>query len=757
MNATFDRFLLIASGAGVLLSAVTLPGAALTDYAKPMIGTAEHGHVFPGATVPFGMVQVSPDTRDGSADDAYQDGSAGYHYSDTSIMGFSHNHLTGTGIGDLGNVLLVPAVGELKLVAGKEPGQGYRARFSHEQEEARPGYYRVYLPDYKVNVELTATARVGFHRYTFPEATNSHVILDLWHGIGRGNRSRPTDSAITIEDERTVSGFRRSRGWGGDKVYFFVLEFSRPFDSAGLASDQKDIEGEQSRGRNLQGHFDFKTKAGEKLITRVALSTVSVEGARKNLRTEATTWDFDAIAAAARAQWEQALGTIRVQAADTNFLETFYSAFYHVFLAPTLLSDVDGQLRGPDTNVHQVAGFDYYSELSLWDTFRAEHPLLTLVQPNRVNDMVRTMLAHYTFFGQKALPVWIESGKENWCMIGNHSIPVIVDAYLKGFRQWDAAEALADMVATTEGSRSQMPEYRAKGYIASARGAEAVSKTLEYAYDDACIARFARALGQNDVADRYAKRAANWQNVLDVETGFMRGKTRQGAWVTPFNPNAIVTDSYTEANAWQSFFLPHDVPGLISKMGGDEKFVARLDQVFDSKEAIVNFSEDVVGLIGMYAHGNEPCHHYAYLYTYAGQPWKTQARIRQVCRALYNNSNAGMCGNDDCGQMSAWYVFSALGFYPADPCGGVYVLGSPLVDQATLTLASPHYKGSQFTVIARNNSPTNMYIQAAKLNGQPFKRTWLTHDQIATGGKLELDMGSTPNQTWGTDPDARPK
>jgi predicted alpha-1,2-mannosidase len=757
MKAPLNPVLASALGAGVLLSAAHVAGAALTDYAKPMIGTAQHGHVFPGATVPFGMVQVSPDTRDGSGDDAYQDGSAGYHYADTSIMGFSHNHLTGTGIGDLGNVLLMPMVGEVKLVAGQGPGQGYRARFSHEQEEARPGYYRVFLPDYKINVELTATARVGVHRYTFPEATDSHVILDLWHGIGRGNRSRPTDSALTIEDQRTVSGFRRSRGWGGDKVYYFVLEFSRSFDAAGMVSDQKEVEGKQARGTNLQGHFDFKTKAGEKLVTRVALSTVSIEGARKNLRAEVTTWDFDAVAAAARAQWEQALGTVRVQSKDKSFLETFYSAFYHVFLAPTLLSDVDGQLRGPDTNVHQVTGFDYYSELSLWDTFRAEHPLLTLVQPNRVNDMVSTMLAHYTFFGQQALPVWVESGKENWCMIGNHSIPVIVDAYLKGFRKWDASEALADMIATTEGARSQMPEYRTNGYVASGRNAEGVSKTLEYAYDDVCIARFTKALGRDDVADRYAKRAENWQNVFDSDSGFMRGKTREGAWVTPFNPNAIVTDSYTEANAWQSYFVPHDVPRLIKKMGGDEKFVARLDQIFDSKEAIVNFSEDVVGLIGMYAHGNEPCHHYAYLYAYAGQPWKTQARIRQVCGALYNNSNAGMCGNDDCGQMSAWYVFSALGFYPADPCGGVYVLGSPLVDQATIELARPHYKGKRFTILARNNSPANMYIQSATLNGKPLTRTWLTHDQIAAGGTLVLQMGATPNRSWGAGLADRPK
>ena len=606
-------------GAGALLAAGLAATAAVTDYAKPLIGTADHGHVFPGATVPFGLVQLSPDTRDGSADDAYQDGSAGYHDSDTSILGFSHNHLTGTGIGDLGNVLLMPTQGELKLIAGVKPGEGYRAPFSHDQEEARPGYYRVFLPDAKINVELTATARVGFHRYTFSEAGDGHVILDLWHGIGRANRLHPTDSALTLENDHTASGYRRSAGWGGDKIYYFALEFSRAFDTAGLVSDRQAVEGKAAQGKNLQAHFDFKTKAGEKIIARVALSTVSVEGAWKNLHAEAKSWDFDAVVADARAQWERALGKIQIESSDRNFLETFYTAYYHVFLAPTLLSDVDGQVRGPDTKVHQVPGFEYYSELSLWDTFRAEHPLLTLVAPERVNDMVATMLAHYRFFGQKTLPVWVESGKENWCMIGNHSIPVIVDAYLKGFRRWDAAEALAAMVATTEGARAQMPEYRANGFVASRRNAEAVSKTLEYAYDDACIARFARALGQKEIAERYAKRSANWQNLFDSTTGFFRGKTADGAWVRDFNPNALTTDSYTEENAWQSYFVPHDVPGLIQKLGGDDKFVTRLEQIFDSKEKIINFSEDVVGLIGMYAHGNEPCHHYAYMYAYAGQ------------------------------------------------------------------------------------------------------------------------------------------
>jgi predicted alpha-1,2-mannosidase len=746
--------------AAALLAAAGLARAATTDYAKPMIGTADHGHVFPGATVPFGMIQLSPDTRDGTTDDAYQDGSAGYHYSDKSILGFSHNHLTGTGIGDMGYVLLMPTVGEVKLVAGRQPGQGYRASFSHDQEEARPGYYRVFLPDYKVNVELTATTRVGMHRYTFPESAAAHVILDLRHGIGRAARggvAMPTDSQLTVENDHTITGYRRNAGWGGDKIFYFVLEFSRPFDAAGLSSDQQPVEGKEAKGRNLQAHFDFKTKADEKVLARVALSTVSVEGAKKNLAAEVTNWDFDAVAAAARAQWESALGSIQLQSTDKNFLETFYSAYYHVFLAPTTLNDVDGQVRGPDTQVHQVKG-DYYTELSLWDTFRAEHPLLTLIQPNRVDDFVGTFLAHYTFTNpnQRFLPVWVNGGKETGTMIGNHSIPIMVDAYLKGFRKWDAKEALADMIATVEGGRVQLPDYRNLGFVPSARnGAQGASKTQEYAYDDMCIARFAKALGQNDVAEKYAKRAENWKNVFDPATGFFRGKTQAGEWTANFNPNAIVTTAYTESNAWQAYFAPHDVPGLIEKMGGDEKFVARLDQVFDSKEQIVNFSEDVVGLIGMYAHGNEPCHHYAYMYAYAGHPEKTQSRIRQICSTLYNNTNSGMCGNDDCGQMSAWYVFSALGFYPADPCGGIYVIGTPLMDQATITLDPKFYKGGKFTVVAKDNSPKNMYIQSATLNGQPHTHSWITHDQIVSGGTLVLQMGQEPSK-WGSAATDRP-
>lgn len=723
------------------------------DYADPLVGTDAHGHVYPGATVPFGMVQLSPDTRDTG-----WDGCSGYHYSDNSILGFSHNHLTGTGCGDLGNILLMPEVGDVKLVPGEKPGDGYRARFSHDQETAKPGYYEVELPDLKVKVELTATAHAGFHRYTFPASDAAHVIIDLQHGIG----NNVTEAALKIEDDHTASGFRRSDGWGGGKVYYFVMEFSKPFESSGVAQADKDVAGKETNGKETKGHFDFKTTDGEQIEVRVGLSTVSVEGARKNLHAEIPDWNFDAIASAAHDQWDKALSAIEVQTPDEHSQRTFYTALYHSMVAPTLLSDVDGQFRGPDGKVHQANGFKYYTELSLWDTFRAENPLLTLVQPGRVNDFVRTMLDHFTIFGHETLPVWPEGGKETWCMIGNHAIPVIVDAYLKGFRDWDSNEALNDMIASTSVNREQLNAYRNKGYIPTGKGVQSVSKVLEYSYDDACIGRMAKMLGKDDVARKYAGRSHNWENVFDPSTGFMRGRTGDGSWVTPFDDNAIDSinfNEYTEANAWQyNFFVLQDVPGLISKLGGDEKFVSRLDEMFDTKKEIPNLHmiPDVTGIIGMYSHGNEPDHHVAYLYNYAGQPWRTQARVRQVANTFYNDTPTGICGNDDCGQMSAWYVFTALGFYPVDPTSGTYILGSPLVNEATLKMDSKFYKGHEFTVVAENNSADNMYIQSATLNGKSLTRSYITQDEIAAGGKLVLEMGPKPNKEFGAAATDRP-
>ena len=703
--------------------------------------------------VPFGFVQVSPDTTNTS-----WDGCSGYNYSDTNLLGFSFNHLTGTGCPDLGNILLVPTVGELKLASEKVPAEGLPTRFSHDQEEARPGYYRVFLPEYKVSVELTATTWVGLQRYTFPKTESAHVVLDLWHGLG----NQPTDAKLTIENDHTISGYRKEIATsclqgGGQKEYYFVAEFSEPFASSGINLNGKKSEGKEAQGRDLKAHFDYKTGAGEKLVIWLALSTVSVEGARKNLRAELNAWDFDAVATAAKKEWNQTLGKIQVQTADANVKKTFYSALYHTQLTPIVFSDVDGQFRGPDNQVHQASGFDYYTDLSLWDTFRAEQPLLTLLQPHRVNDIVQTMLTHYKILGKQMLPLETFAGRESYCMIGNPSIPVIAEAYAKGLRDWDANEALSAMEGASEKSYSS---YCQQGWIPSATNkpfGQGVSKLLEFVYDDACVARFARSLGRNDIAEIYARRSTNWLNVFDPSTGFMRGRNADGSWVTPFDPYRINFADYTEANAWQyGFFVPHNVPALIQALGGDEKFVAKLDELFDTKKTLPNNLDDVSGLIGMYDQGNEPSHNFAYLYSYAGRPWKTQARVRQIAATLYTSALDGLCGNDDCGQMSAWYVFAALGFYPVDPASGVYVIGSPLVDQATIQLDRKYHRGRTFTVIARNNSAENKYIQSATLNGHDLFRSWITHDEIVCGGKLVLTMGTVPNQTWGVSKADRP-
>ncbi|MGD0743578.1 MAG: GH92 family glycosyl hydrolase, partial [Verrucomicrobiota bacterium] len=644
MNASLKRNLLRTvrslGGAVLVLLAAAVRAETPVDDVNPMVGTDGHGHTFPGAMAPFGFVQVSPDTRVRG-----WDACSGYHYSDSSLYGFSMTHLSGTGAPDLGNILLMPTVGALKLTPGQTPGEGYRTRFSHDQEVARPGYYCVFLPDYQVKVELTATTRVGMQRYTFLDATNAHVVLDLWHGIG----NEPTETMLTIENDHTISGYRKSdpTSFGGYKVYYFVVQFSRPFEVAGISQDGKDIAGKQAVGRDIKAHFDYSTKAGGKLVMKVALSTVSVEGARMNLKAEMATWNFDKVAAAARRQWSAALNQLRIETEDAHLRRTLYTALYHTMMAPIVINDVDGRFRGPDCQVHPAKDFNYYTDLSVWDTYRAEQPLLTLVQPGRVNDIVKTMLTQYKLLGEQMLPLCAYGGKETYCMFGNPSVPVIAEAYAKGFRDWDADEALADMVGVMQRNDDKLMEfilptntytnYRRQGGDVSApkfahrhdfvgnseylrlgwvpsydNGVylQGVSKTLEFAYEDACVARFARLLGREDIAEVYAAHSTNWQNVFDASTGFMRGRYANGDWVTPFSPYAVkFHQDYAEANAWQvSFAVPHNVPALIQAFGGDEKFVARLDELFDTPTSAIPrpFDLDVSGLIGLYCAGNEP-------------------------------------------------------------------------------------------------------------------------------------------------------
>ena len=729
------------------------PSAGPSASVSPFVGTAGHGHTYPGATVPFGLVQLSPDTRTEG-----WDGCSGYHYDDTTIQGFSHTHLTGTGAADLGDILLMPTVGDVHLEVGT-PGNGYVSRFSHTREAAHPGYYRVFLDDPKVNAELTATARAGFHRYTFPATDNAHVVLDLVHSIG----CRVYEAGLTVEGRDTISGYRKTHGWAGDRSVYFVLKFSRPFESAGIEQDgtRQAAGTAAAKGAALKAFVNYKTAAGEALLVKVGVSGTGIDGARKNLAAEVPGWDFDGIRRQAQAQWDRTLGAIEVETPDPHVRAAFYSNLYLSCLAPTLFNDADGTYRGMDRQNHAGAGFQNYTELSLWDTFRAENPLLTLVQPGRVSDIVRTMTAHYTELGRHSLPVWPLWGNETYCMVGYHSIPVITDAYFKGFRGWDAEAAYQSMRDTATQNDRRLGSYKTLGYVASRPNAQATSWTLEYAYDDWCLARMAAALGHKDDARLFYARAANYRNLFDRTTGFMRGRKADGAWRTPFAANGLVNDEYTEADAWQyAFSVQQDVPGLIRLYGGDAGFLKKFDAMLAADPSFHPYLPDITGMVGQYAHGDEQCHHVAYLPVYAGAAWKTQKLVRQVMTTLYDDTPAGQCGNDDCGEMSAWYVFSALGFFPANPASGDYVLGSPLVRKAVLHLDPTHYpgaKGHTFTVVAQNNAPQNVYIQSASLNGRLLTRTWFTHAELARGGTLTLTMGPKPNRAWGASPASRPR
>jgi predicted alpha-1,2-mannosidase len=720
------------------------------DEALPIIGTGGHGHTYPGATVPFGFVQLSPDTRTPTEPWTVEgwDGCSGYHYSDSSLLGFSHTHLSGTGCGDLGDLLVMPVTGPLgssDRTYAPLAAERFRSPFTHEKEVVQPGYYRVWLEKYGVLAELTATAHAGMHRYSFPASDQNHLLLDLVHGLG----SKPIESCLKVESHTVVTGYRRSSGWAEGKTVYFVIESSRPFTGFGLEVDDRPLAPDKSeaKGKNVRGHLDYKASAKQPILLRVGLSATSREEAKNNLQTEIRTWDFDAVRQSARDVWNQSLSSLRVESADANIRQTFYSALYHTMTAPTLYNDADGSYRGPDHNVHPPAGFQYYCTFSLWDTFRAEHPLLTLVQPGRVNDFVRSMLAFSEQSSQNALPMWPLASCETGCMIGYHSVPVIADAYAKGFRDYDVEAAYAAMRSTAMSARNHQDEYQQLGYVPSQTGkhSEATSRTLEFAYDDSCLARMAMALGKTADAELFARRAQSYTNVFDPVTGFFRGKTAAGTFREPFDPKAVSFDDFTEANAWQyAFAVPHDVPGMVRLYGGQEAFIRKLDQLFNEDSDVGNYLIDVSGLLGQYAHGNEPCHHVAYLYALAGAQYKTAQRVRQIMLTQYSNSPEGLCGNDDCGQISAWYVFSALGLYPLNPVSGVYVIGSPLVEKATLSLDPKYYKGGSFTIVAHNISKQNAYIKSAKLNGKSLDHPWVTHDEIVSGGTLELEMNILP-------------
>jgi predicted alpha-1,2-mannosidase len=713
-------------------------GKDYTKYVDPFIGTGGHGHTFPGAMVPFGMVQLSPDTRMEN-----WDGSSGYHYSDKTIMGFSHTHLSGTGAPEFCDILLMPTTGKATVLVGDENDSktGYRSAFSHKNEFAEPGYYKVLLDDYNITAELTATTRTGFHRYTFPKSAEAHIVIDL------KNRDRVINSAVNIISDTEISGFRRSIRWAKDQHVYFYAKFSKPFKSFGVSVEDKIVENiRNAEGTNIKAVVDYETAEGEKILVRVGISSVNIEGAKKNLEAENEERDFDDVRSAAKEEWRKHLAKIDVEGGTEREKRIFYTGLYHTAMAPVILNDADGLYRGVDRKIHKAEGFTRYTVWSLWDIFRAQMPLYTIIEPSRMNDYMKTFLEIYKNGGR--LPHWEIWGEYSGSMIGHHALPIILDAYQKGIRGFDVNLAFKAMKNQVDHSGY----YARMGFIPANKDGGSVSVVMEYAYNDWCIAEMAKLLGRENDYLIYQQRAQFYRNMYDPQTGFMRPKNSDRKWVTPFDP-AEATEHFVEGNSFQySLFAPQDINGLIDLIGGDKKFEAWLDNLFTYKSKYDKDVKDASGLIGQYAHGNEPSHHLAYLYDYVGAAPKTQAMIRQILETMYDDKPDGLKGNEDCGQMSAWYILSAMGFYPVTPGIPDYEIGSPIFDKVTVNLEN----GKKFVVEARNVSLENKYIQSAALNGKPYSKCWFRHQDIVDGSNLVFEMGSQPNYKWGTAKEDRP-
>ncbi len=708
------------------------------DYVDPFIGTAYTGHTYPAATTPFGMVQAGPDNGIKGWEFC-----SGYHDASTTIMGFSHTHLSGTGAADMGDIMIMPVVGDVPFTPGEEenPSGGYRSSFSHDSEHASPGYYRVTLDDYDIIAEMTATPRVGFHRYTYPANEKSGILIDLEHGIG----DQTTESYIKVLDNSTIVGMRRSSGFVSDHRYYFCARFSKPFEQVISYQDSVTTEKQQVNGKITKLLLQFPTESQEVIKVKVSLSTASEKGAVNNLDTEVPEWDFDAVHQQTENIWSDYLKKIEIKSRDEGQKISFYTSLYHSLLMPNLVTDTDGSYTGWDQQLHKSTTGDMYTNFSLWDTYRAQHPFLNLFYPEKNSRFVNSLLERYR---QTGLLVTNEYGMcETWCMIGNHAIPVIVDAYLKGETLIDpefAYEAIKHS-QTFEHRKADWPNYDKYGYFPFDRSeSESVSRTLESGYDDYCVAQMARALNKTDDYKFFTERSGFYKNLYDPELMLVRARDSEGNWRTPFNSHALTSESeggdYTEGNAWQwTWHVQHDVPGLIDLFGSKEAFVHKLDSLFfikiDELPGHVAVP-DVTGLIGLYAHGNEPSHHIAYLYTYAGRPEKAAEIVREVFDKFYLAKRDGLCGNDDCGQMSAWYMFSAFGFYPVDPVSGEYIFGAPQLHEAKLHLPN----GKTFTIKANNLSEANKYVQAIRLNGKPADYFSIRYEDIINGGTIEYDM-----------------
>jgi predicted alpha-1,2-mannosidase len=722
----------------------------LVDYVRPFVGTQGEGNTFPGASAPFGMIQLSPDT-----DKELWETASGYEYSDSSIIGFSLTHLNGTGIPDLGDILFVPGVGTPKFIPGSKahPDSGYRSPYVHDGETASPGYYRVKLRDSGVTVELTAADRSGIIRLTYPETDSAFVLVDLSHVL----RWNVIWSNVRVENDSTITGFHLVNGWAKERYIYFAARFSRPFDDYGIMKDSKPVRYDgyrfrsrsEATGKSLQFVARYKTRGGEPLLVKVGISATNAANAMRNLDAEISDWGFERVRLETREKWNRELGKIEIDGSQED-KETFYTSMYHAFLAPVLYQDVTGEYRGLDQNIHRAQGFINYAIFSLWDTYRATHPLFALVQAERDAGMINSMLAHYDQSVEHLLPVWSLQGNETWCMIGYHAVPAIVDAYLKGVKGFDAERAYEAIKTTAMNPNyDNVATYARLGWVPFDKENESVSKTLEYAYDDYCVAQMALALGKSDDYDYFMKRAASYRNLFDKTFNLMRGRDSNGAWRTPFDTHRYVEGGdITEGTSWQyTWYVPHDVPGLIDLFGGAGRFTAKLDSLFLVRADESRGVDDIQGRMGEYWHGNEPSHHIIYLYCYAGEPWKTQRLVHEIMRTQYGNKPNSLCGNDDCGQMSAWYIFSAMGFYPVCPGSGHYAIGSPTVKRAVMHLSN----GRTFTMVADKLSDRNIYIQSARLNGTIWNEPFLPFDELKNGGTIEFVMGPQPNKAWGKD------
>lgn len=734
-------------------------------YVNPLIGTQKMGHTYPGATVPFGSVQLSPDTDEqpyligGKYNRETYRYCAGYQYDDKEIVGFSHTHFSGTGHSDLGDFLVMPTVGDLQMTPGEkgDPKSGFRSTFSHENETAEPDYYKVRLEDDNIWAEMTATTRVGFHQYTFPRSDDAHIILDLMHGIYNYD-DKNVWTFVRVENDHTVVGYRQTSGWARTRTVFFAMEFSKPFKSYGFKNFAKeDYKGfwrkfDQTKnfpemaGRQIRAHFDFATGKGEKIKVKFALSPVSTTGALANMRAEIPHWDFERTKREGQAAWNRELGKIAVTMLDESETTNFYTAMYHAFISPTVYMDLDGQYKGLDQNVHTAKGFTNYTTFSLWDTYRALHPLFNIVQPKRNRDMVESMLAHYDQSAEHMLPVWSHYANENWCMIGYHSASVVADAIVTGNIAGAEANRVLDAAVHTAKTKyyDGLEYYMNLGYVPEDKNSSSVSKTLEYAYDDWAIAQAAKKLGRTEIYNEFIKRSENWRNVYDPSVGYMRPKMSNGKFSANFDPLKTEGQGFIEGNAWNySLYVPHDPEQMISLMGGKAAFTAHLDELFTMHlpDSFFAETEDITrdGIIGGYVHGNEPSHHVAYLYDWTNQSWKTQERVRMILKNQYHPTPDGLGGNDDCGQMSAWYLFTALGFYPVAPASDRYMLGSPAIKTAVLTLEN----GRKLTIEARDQSDKNVYVKKVMVNGRELNRDFLTYTDITNGGKIVFEMSDS--------------